>query len=110
MSFKKYDIVLVYFPFTNLQTVKKRPALIISPNEYNKGPDVIVAFITSQLNTNPRLGDCKIKEWKKAKLPKPSMIRMKFATVSKSIINKKLGSLCKKDIEIFKRILIDFLS
>jgi len=110
MNYKKWDIILVYFPFTNLKSKKKRPALIISPDEYNEGTDIIIAFITSKLNTFTRMGDYKIKEWKKANLPKPSMIRMKFATVSKKIIDKKLGRLHKKDIETFKSRLIDFLN
>jgi len=107
-NYKKWDIILVDFPFTNMRTTKKRPALIISPDTYNKSRDVIVAFITSNLNTVPRLGDYKIREWKKANLPKPSMIRMKFATISKSVIDKKLGRLNKKDIESFSSWLLNF--
>ncbi len=45
-----WDIVLVPFPFTDLTTSKKRPALVVSPDSYNSGPDVIIAFITSQLD------------------------------------------------------------
>ena len=38
------------------------------------------------------------------------MIRMKFATVDKSIVLKKLGKLTEKDMIEFKRLLIDFFS
>lgn len=30
------DVVLVGFPFTNLQTVKKRPAVIVSSHAYQQ--------------------------------------------------------------------------
>ncbi|MQY77205.1 MAG: hypothetical protein GH155_06195 [Spirochaeta sp.] len=72
---------------------------IISPNEYNQKADVIIAFITSGLNQAHKTGDYHIKEWKSANLPKPSMIRMKFATIDKSIIQKRLGG-CRKVIFI----------
>ena len=108
MSYKKWEIVLVPFPFTDLTTNKKRPALIISPNEYNIEADVVIAFITSKLDLNYRIGVYKIEEWGKSNLPKPSMIRMKFATIDKNIIIKKLGKLSGNDIKEFSKKLIDF--
>lgn len=110
MIYNKWEIILVPFPFTNLKTTKKRPALIISPDEYNKKYDIIIAFITSKLDTEYRLGDYKIKEWERSNLPKPSMIRMKFATIDKSIVVKKIGKLGEKDIHQFKKALIDFFT
>lgn len=108
MNYNKWDIILVPFPFTDLTTTKKRPALIISPNEYNKKSDVIIAFITSKLDFEYRMGDYKIQEWEKSNLPKPSMLRMKFATINKSIIIKKFGRLSKNDVNEFSRLLVDF--
>ena len=109
-AYKKWDIVLVPFPFTDLKTVKKRPALIISPDEYNEKLDVVICFITSKLNLEYRLGDYKIQEWKKSNLPKPSMIRMKFATIDKSIIEKNIGKLFEKDVNEFKKLLVSFFT
>jgi len=108
MNYEKWDIVLVPFPFTDLSATKKRPALIISPNQYNKYQDVIIAFVTSKLNTRHRMGDYKIREWEKSNLPKPSMIRMKFATIDKSMIIKTLGRLVKNDSREFSLSLLDF--
>ena len=108
MNYSKWEIVLVPFPFTNLTTSKRRPALIISPNKYNTGADIVIAFITSKMDLAYRIGDYKIKEWENAKLPKPSMIRMKFATIDKAIILKKIGKLRENDIKEFSRLLLDF--
>ncbi len=108
IHYKKWDIVLVPFPFTDLTATKKRPALIVSPNDYNSGLDIVIAFITSKLDLQPRPGDFLINEWKKARLPKPSMLRMKFATIDKNIIVKQFGKLANKDIELFQDELINF--
>jgi len=89
----RWDIVLVPFPFTDVTTSKKRPALVVSPDSYNSGPDVIIAFITSQLNTPRRAGDHLIIDWQTCGLPKPSQLRMKLATISRRIVIKKLGHL-----------------
>lgn len=97
MTYKRWDIVLLPFPFTDLKATKKRPALILSPIEYNSGPDVLVMFVTSNLKTKPKQGDHILTEWKQAGLPKPSMTRMKIATIDKTLVVKKIARLTKKD-------------
>lgn len=110
-NYKKWEIVLVPFPFTDLSTVKRRPALVVSPDNYNADKDVVIAYVTSQINLSPRIGDYDLQKWKEAGLPKPSKIRMKFATVDKNIIIKTLGKLEKIDSdEIEKTILLFFKS
>jgi len=91
--YQKGDIVLVPFPFTDLSTHKKRPGLVISSKEINEIGDITIAFITSNLKSNPRPGDYLIKHWRKSGLPKPSMVRMKFVSLSKELIIKKIGHL-----------------
>lgn len=106
--YKKWNIVLVPFPFTDLSSAKRRPALIVSPDNYNTGKDVVIAYITSQMYLPPRLGDYELQNWKEAGLPKPSKIRMKFATIDKNIIVKKLGELKKEDSEEIEKVLLSF--
>src|SRR5688572_928089 len=48
MPFKYGDVVLVLFPDSNLRTAKRRPALVVLPDNLNTGlPQTIVAMITS---------------------------------------------------------------
>jgi mRNA interferase MazF len=110
INYDQWDIILVRFSFTDFQSAKHRPALIVSPQDYNLGPDLIIVFITSKLDRVKRPGDYLIHNWKKARLPKPSMIRMKFATIDKSIIVKRLGKLTPADIQAFQKNLINFFS
>ena len=102
MSCDTWDIILVPFPFTNLRTLKKRPALVISPEIYNSGGDRVILFITSNIHTHAKSGDYFIENWKESGLPKPSMTRMKFATISESIIIKKIGTLDNNDRKALK--------
>ena len=47
--FRRGDIVLVPFPFTDLTSSKRRPALVVSPDSFNQAmQDVVLAAITSQ--------------------------------------------------------------
>jgi len=108
--YKQWDIVLVPFPFTDLLGTKRRPALIVSPDGYNNSADIVVAFITSNLDAPPRMGDHIIRDWSRAHLPRPSMIRMKFATIDKSIVIKVLGGLSEYDRSMFASLLAEFFA
>ncbi|HEV8158330.1 MAG: type II toxin-antitoxin system PemK/MazF family toxin [Acidobacteria bacterium] len=107
-NYKKWEIVLVPFPFTDLSSVKRRPALIVSPDIYNAGKDLVIAYITSQLNSPSRVGDYKLKKWKEAGLLKSSIIKMKFATIDKTIIVKTVSELADVDREEIEKILLSF--
>jgi mRNA interferase MazF len=48
--YRRGDIVLVPFPFTDLSSSKRRPSLVVSPDEFNDHmQDLVVVAITSQL-------------------------------------------------------------
>jgi len=97
-NYRKWDIIIVPFPFTDLTTVKKRPALVVSPDNYNKsGQDVVIAFLTSRMDVSPRFGDYRIRFWQESGLPKASLLRMKYATIDREIILKRIGRLCEKE-------------
>lgn len=108
--YKKWDIVLVPFPFTDLSSAKRRPALIISPDSYNVGRDIVIAYLTSQINMPPRFGDYKLQKWQEAGLPKVSMVRMKFATLDQNIVVRKLGTLQQIVCEEAEKNIITFFA
>ena len=109
-NFKPGDIVLVDFIFSEQNESKKRPALIISTEEYNKNrKDIIIAAITSNI-ARILLGDTLIEDWKKAELLYPSLITAVIQTIKNDMIIRKLGILSKKDLENCKKNLNKSLS
>ena len=99
-----FDVIVVPFPFTDQNTDKRRPALILS--DYEKFNDAtqncVMAMITSAKNPDWPL-DVKIGNIKKAGLPAPSKVRMKLFTLDSRLIVKKIGGLAAKDQEIVKK-------
>jgi len=98
-TYSRGDVVLVPFPFAELDGTKRRPALVVSSDEYNRrNRAVLIAQITSKMDGRPRLGDQKLAEWKKAGLLAPSLFRCHLATVKEALIIRKLGKLPSGDM------------
>jgi mRNA interferase MazF len=108
-AYRKWDIILVPFPFTDLTAAKRRPALVVSPDSYNKsGQDVVIVFLTSRTDISPRPGDYRIRFWKESGLPKASLLRMRFATIDREIIVKRIGRLFGEERSSVRDVLKEF--
>ena len=101
MTYKKFDVVVVPFPFTDQNTTKRRPALVLSEGDpFNRATgNCVLAMITSEKNP-PWPLDAKIGGLKKAGLPAPSKVRMKLFTLDSRLIVKKIGGLSGKDQKV----------
>ncbi len=95
-TYDRFDIVIIPFPFIDIETSKNRPALIISSNSHFTGEASVMAMITSALHT-PWPLDLKIKDLEGAGLSAPSIIRMKLFTLDHRLIIRKAGQLGQKD-------------
>jgi len=88
-------IVLTLFPFTDLTSSKRRPAIIVSKYSRSK-KDVIVAFISSviqnKLSETDLLFNSKRMDFTNSGLKKSSIIKLdKLATLNKSLFVGELG-------------------
>lgn len=94
------DIVLVKFPFTEIATVKKRPALMLA--QAVRSPNyrlITVAMITSQVEGLKLGGDVLLKDWKASGLLYPSLLRLaKIATIDAELIDRPIGKLSSSDL------------
>ena len=93
---KQGDVILVPFPFTDLTTVKQRPALVLSADWFNTSrDDCVVAAITSQIPSNLQPDEYRLSasDLLAGGLPKPSLVRLgKLFTMSKSLFRRQLGT------------------
>ena len=109
--YKKGDIILVPFPFSNQTFSKKRPAVVISSDFYNsRYLDIIIMAVTSNTQNPLRTGECLIEDYASAGLLKPSVIKSAISSINKSLILKKLGALSSGDLDLLDKTLKELLS
>ena len=87
------ETVLLNFPFSNLADSKKRLALVLAAF---KDGDLLLARITTRDRAEQH--EARITAWQEAGPLYPSVVRLhKIATLSSSLIEKKLGRLSIND-------------
>ena len=92
------DVMLVPFPFTDQTSSKKRPAVVVSSDDYNRIRfDLILVAVTSQLNPATDFGELVITAWQMGGLIKPSVIKPVLTTIEKRLVIRKLRQLQEDD-------------
>jgi len=95
MSVKRGDIVLLPFPWTDLSTIKVRPALVLSDDSFNqKNNDAVFLFITSKIYKG--LFDFRLNKtdsnFKATGLSTASTFRIsKIITLEQKLVKRRLG-------------------
>ena len=108
--YKRGDIILVPFPFSDQTSTKKRPAVVISSDFYKSVSSDIIIAITSKFNEIITAGECIVEDWEGAGLLKPSAIKPAISTIEAKLVIKQLGSLSHRDLtslEVVLRKLLD---
>ncbi len=109
-TFKFGDIILVPFPFTDQSSIKKRPAVVVSSEKYNRErSDIIIMAVTSRMHQVNRPGEQLITNWRNAGLLKPSVFKPILATIENLLVLRKLGRLHQPDLRTLGQILEDIL-
>jgi mRNA interferase MazF len=99
MRYKRGDVVLVFFPDSNLRTAKRRPALVIQSDNLNTGlPQTIVAMITSNMSRTDHPSRVTLllnsPQGRQAHILMDSVVMTdNLATVHENEIDRVLGSL-----------------
>ena len=96
-SYKRGDVVLIPFPFTDLTSSKRRPALVVSSDVFNSThDDVVVIGITSQMPAHLAEDEFSLptSALLSGGLPKASLIKLsKVVTLHQHLIVKRLGTI-----------------
>jgi len=100
VTYDRFTVVRVPFPFTDRTAHKHRPALVLSHDETFNHPigHSVMAMITSAHHA-PWPLDCSIQDLQSAGLPAPSKIRFKLFTLDHRLVRGQLGKLSKADIQ-----------
>jgi mRNA interferase MazF len=99
MAFRRGDIVLIPFPYTDLSASKTRPAVVVSSDIYHATrAELLLAYVSSQISqANPTI-DYVLADWADAGLLKPSYVRPKVAAVEPTLVVHRVGALSARDL------------
>ncbi len=102
MHYKKGDVLLIHFPFTNFSQTKKRPVLVVKDeNDYG---DFICFQITSQKKQSDFLVITSL-DYKEEYLKLTSFVKYdKCFTLNTEIVDKKLTSLNDRFLQKLKEL------
>ena len=105
-SYNFADVVIVPFPFTDGIGTKKRPAVVISVDQYQQSrPDIILLAVTSRVRDPLGYGEVVVKNWQQAGLLKPSVFKPLIFTLEQSKVLMRLGSLSQSDTTQLEKLL-----
>lgn len=111
---KRGDVVLITFPFSDLQGIKVRPAVVISSDQYNKrSQDALFMLISSNI-ANPRSVDYLIQkehpEFLKTGLKHASLVKCdKVVSLLQATAKRHLGCLSENMQRAIDQILLNIL-
>ena len=96
---------MVPFPFTDSAATKRRPALVLSTQEFNdRAAHLVLAMITSRENRGWPL-DTEINDGRAAGLGHASVVRMKLFTLDERLVLRRAGALAAADRAAVQRAL-----
>ena len=100
-DYRRGDIVLVPFPFTDLSSTKKRPALVVSPDSFNEhAQDVVLVAITSQ-PSDSHVVALDEHDYVDGKLPLTSFVKVpKLFTTHPTLVLKKICAIKPEPLDI----------
>ena len=108
MIFESFDVVVVPFPFTDRQSDRRRPALVVSSPDFNATHDQsVLAMITTAGGDWP--SDVAIRDWREAGLSVPCKVRLKLFTLDDALVLRRAGALSERDAEAVRESLARFL-
>ena len=111
MNVNQKELVLIPYPFSNLEGTKVRPALIVSNTQFNKkSEDCIMVPLTTVIKNEPYSIIIDQQNLSSGKLLKQSRIRVdKIFCVEKNLINMKIGKLKEDSFKNVKEEILKIL-
>lgn len=98
MEFQRSDVLLVPFPFSDLNATKVRPAVVISSSAYHSAEsDLILAAVSSNVAAATGPMDYVLRDWQAAGLRYPSARKPVLFTLDPTRVIHRVGRLSVVD-------------
>jgi mRNA interferase MazF len=103
VTYKPFDVLVLPFPFTDSAAVRRRPALVLSAEQFqDRSGHLVLAMITSRENRGWPL-DVELTDLRAAGLPHASVVRMKLFTLDERFVIRRAGRLAETDRQAVQR-------
>ena len=98
MTYNRWDVVAVDFPFVEGMDSKRRPGLVVSTTRLHDAHKVYWIVMISSADAGARTDDIIVTEPEKVGLPVKCAIRVaRLAAISESLISRRIGAISAKD-------------
>ena len=97
LDLKPFDVVVVPFPFTDQETSKRRPALVLSSAAFGRAAAHSVLAMITSADQSSWPGDLAIGTLGPTGLTQPCLIRLKLFTLDHRLIVRRIGKLSSAD-------------
>ena len=95
--YSRWDIAIVPFPFVDLPQTKRRPAVVLTPLEFNQQYGMAMLIMVTSAETESWPDDVPISDIGEAGLKHHCVIRPKIFTIANRRLEKRIGTLAYAD-------------
>jgi len=102
--YNRGDVILIPFPFSDQTASKRRPAIVVSSDNYNRvSQDIVIMAIAGQITTHIGVGELLIEDRQGAGLLKPPVVKSAVSTIEQGLVIKRLGRFSSRDLSTLEK-------
>jgi mRNA-degrading endonuclease toxin of MazEF toxin-antitoxin module len=110
VTFRRWDVIAVNYPFVEGHSAKRRPGLIISGEALHLAHDVYFVAMITTAKAGQQKDDIPIRDHLAAGLPEACVIRMtRVTTLSDQQIDRRLGAIAAGERNAVQRLLKQYV-
>lgn len=106
LAYRRGDVVYADMPLVTGPGSKRRPAVIVSSNEYNDGRDEVIASGATRAVDDTSLGNYVLADWQTAGLRQRSAVTGWPVAISKEKVLRRYGRVSERDMAAIDHSLI----
>jgi mRNA interferase MazF len=95
--YKPFSVVVVPFPFTDIDKAKRRPALVLSSMQHQEETGHVTLLMITSAKNSAWKNDCPIHDLASAGVDTPSVVRQKTFTLDSRLVLAQVGMVTVTD-------------